>query len=94
MKSTFRVDLKEDLEIAEFERSCILQRIEDLKRYESRNYEISFNAYNQKLSETEIQIQNLRNESKRSTIFRSLGYPIIMIFLLVLNVSWLKRLQI
>lgn len=86
MKSTFsRVDLKEDLEIAEFEQSCILQRIEDLKKYESRNYEINYNAFNLKLKETETKIQKLKNEASSSSIFKSLGYPFIMIFLLVLN---------
>jgi hypothetical protein len=85
MKSTFRVDLKEELEIAEFEHNCILQRIKDLKKHESRTYEIDYTAFNQKLIENESLIQKLRNETKKSTIFRNLAYPFMMIFLLVIN---------
>jgi len=83
MKSTFRVDLKEELEVAEFEQSCMLQRIDDLKKLESRNYELQI--IEQNLTETESLIQKLKNESKRSSIYGSLCYPFIMIFLLVLN---------
>ena len=55
----FRVDLKEELEIAEFEHTCIVQRIEDLKKHENRNYEINVTAFDLKLKETETLIQKL-----------------------------------
>ena len=49
--------MKEELEVAEFEQSCMLQRIDDLKKLESRNYELQI--IEQKLTETESLIQKL-----------------------------------
>lgn len=99
MKSTFRADLNEDLEIAEFEHTCLVQRIEDLRHSNInaitsnpsgssatiRNYEIHHASFKQKLQDTKALIRKLKNESNRSTIFRSLGYPFMMLFLLLLN---------
>ena len=51
------MDLKEELEVAEFEQSCMLQRIDDLKKLESRNFELQI--IEQKLTKTESLIQNL-----------------------------------
>lgn len=82
----FRDDLKEELDVAEFKHGYILQRIECLKKNESQNYELTVKLT--ELDENEKVIKKLRNQSKRSTIYGNLCYPFIMIFLLLLNVSF------
>ena len=57
MKSTFRVDLKEELETASLDRSCILQRLDDLRRSEKANYEIEI--FERRLDETESRMRKL-----------------------------------
>lgn len=83
MKSTFRVDLKEELDIAEFKNGYILQRIECLKKNESKNYELNIKL--NELEENQKIIKKLTYQSKRSTLYGNLCYPFIMIFLLLLN---------
>lgn len=89
MKSTFRIDLKEELDAVEFEEQCIQYRIQDLqyKKFEknNRDCEEKLNSYQQQLEGVEKYKQNLKNLSKRSTVYRNLCYPFIMIFLLLLN---------
>lgn len=82
IKSPFRVDLKEELEMASFDRGCILQRMKALKGNDGDNNLANFQA---SLDEIDKHIAKLESQSKRSTIFRNLCYPFIMIFLLVLN---------
>jgi hypothetical protein len=101
MKSTFRVDLKEDIEMYEFEENCIQCKIDDLNkrrvdgRSTNRNElvtnliqkEEQLKSFNQMLSQVRASKKEIVNKSKRSTIFRNLCYPFIMIFLLILNVK-------
>ncbi|CAF0872299.1 unnamed protein product, partial [Brachionus calyciflorus] len=89
LKSTFRNDSKEDIEVAEFEKTCLYRRIQDSKsrRTNSNSDELDkqIDDLNKQLDAKIKDITKLKNESKRLTVYRNLCYPIIMFFLLILN---------
>lgn len=89
MKSTFRNDSREDLEVAEFERTCLCRQIQDsqFRRNNMNSDEIDkqIDELNSQLNAKIDHIKKLKNQSKRLTVYRNLCYPIIMFFLLVLN---------
>ena len=55
----FYADFKEDFEAAEFEKSYIVQRIQELKNSQCCNYELQLEKFQTKLNENEITIKRL-----------------------------------